>query len=74
MDYYKLIKKEQVSLLKEFGLTSSEIRKLRNEKLRVEKLIELEPKPFSVKKTNKIDKRNKYGLKKRLYGNGFRIL
>ena len=42
-DYlYSLLKKEQVELLKEHGLDKDEIKELRNEKLRVAKLLELE--------------------------------
>jgi len=39
---YDLTKAEQVKLLKELGLKDSEIKKLRYEKQRVEKIIELQ--------------------------------
>lgn len=39
---YELIKKEQVALLESYGLSRKEIRKLRLEKNRVEKLLELQ--------------------------------
>jgi len=40
-DFFGLTKEEQVQMLLELGLSKSEIRKLRTEKNRVKKLIEL---------------------------------
>jgi len=41
-ELYKLKKKDQVALLKEFGLSSKEIKAFNSEKKRVEKLLELQ--------------------------------
>ena len=77
-------KSEQIKILKELGLTSIEIKTLRTSKQRNEAIAE-----FAIEKPVeeeviveveleevKVDKneRNKYGYKKCLYGEGFRII